>query len=182
MFDLERFIADCHAAIGAESPHRAVCEVVARAVADPSAVLTGLGEPTRAGIDGLHRSDDLVILNVVWGPHMTVIPHDHRMWAVIGLYGGQEDNAFFRRVPGGLEPSGGREVPAKEVLVLGDDAIHSVANTRRDFAVALHVYGGDFFAVDRSEWDAETYEERPRDLGRTMRLFEEANARWRAQA
>ena len=66
MFDLERFIADCHAAIGAESPHRAVCEVVARAVADPSGVVAGLGEPTRAGIDGLHRSDDLVILNVVW--------------------------------------------------------------------------------------------------------------------
>ena len=182
MFDLDRFIADCQAAVVADSSHRAVREVVARAVADPSAVLTGLGEPTHAGIDGLHRSDNLVILNVVWGPRMTVIPHDHRMWAVIGLYGGQEDNAFFRRVPGGLEPSGGREVPAKEVLVLGDDAIHSVANTRRDFAVALHVYGGDFFAVDRSEWDAETYEERPRDLGRTMRLFEEANARWRAQA
>jgi predicted metal-dependent enzyme (double-stranded beta helix superfamily) len=97
------------------------------------------------------------------------------------MYGGREDNAFFRRVPGGLEASGGRELPAGEVLVLGDDAIHSVANTRRDFAVALHVYGGDFYSVERSEWDFETYEERPRDFERTRRLFVEANDRWLSQ-
>ena len=65
--------------------------------------------------------------------------------------------------------------------VLGDDVIHSVANSRRDFAVALHVYGGDFFSGARSEWDFGTYEERPRDFERTRRLFEDANARWRAE-
>ena len=59
------------------------------------------------------------------------------------------------------ELAGGRELPAGEVLLLGDDVIHSVSNSRRDFAVALHVYGGDFFSVDRSEWDFETYEEQP---------------------
>ena len=65
--------------------------------------------------------------------------------------------------------------------MLGDDVIHSVANSRRDFAVALHVYGGDFFNGARSEWDFDTYKERPRDFERTRRLFEEANARWRAE-
>ncbi len=44
--------------------------------------------------------------------------------------------------------------------------------------MALHVYGGDFFSVERSEWDFETYAERPRDFERTQRLFDEANARW----
>ena len=34
---------------------------------------------------------DLTILNVVWTPGMAVYPQDHRMWAVIGLYGGRED-------------------------------------------------------------------------------------------
>jgi predicted metal-dependent enzyme (double-stranded beta helix superfamily) len=67
------------------------------------------------------------------------------------------------------------------VLVMGDDVIHSVANTKREFAVALHVYGGDFFNSQRSEWDFDTYEERPRDMDRTRRLFEEANARWLAE-
>jgi predicted metal-dependent enzyme (double-stranded beta helix superfamily) len=113
---------------------------------------------------------------------MSLYPHEHRMWAVIGMYGGQEDNAFFRRSPGGLEPSGGREVPAGDVLVLGDDVIHAVANSRRELAVAVHVYGGDFFSGERSEWDPDTFEERPRDLDRTRRLFEEANARWRPEA
>jgi predicted metal-dependent enzyme (double-stranded beta helix superfamily) len=59
--------------------------------------------------------------------------------------------------------------------------IHGVANSHRDFAVALHVYGGDFFGVERSEWDFESFVERPRDLERTRQLFEEANARWRDQ-
>ena len=84
-------------------------------------------------------------------------------------------------VCGRAAEAGGRDVIAGDVLVLGEDAIHSVANTRREYAVALHVYGGDFFRVERSEWDAETYEERPRDMARTGRLFDEANARWLAE-
>ena len=32
---------------------------------------------------------------------MALNPHEHRMWAVIGMYGGQEDNAFYRRAAGG---------------------------------------------------------------------------------
>jgi len=52
---------------------------------------------------------------------MALNPHEHRMWAVIGMYGGQEDNAFYRRASGGLEPAGGRELPAGDVLVMGDD-------------------------------------------------------------
>jgi predicted metal-dependent enzyme (double-stranded beta helix superfamily) len=41
---------------------------------------------------------------------------------------------------------------------------------------AIHVYGGDFFAVTRSEWDPESLRERPYDAEKAMRLFEEANA------
>ena len=47
--------------------------------------MAGLGEPQRAGMTALHRSADLTILNVVWAPRMTIMPHDHRMWAVIGV-------------------------------------------------------------------------------------------------
>ena len=41
---------------------------------------------------------------------------------------------------------------------------------------AIHVYGGDFFAAERSEWDPENLEERRYDVAKTMRLFEDANA------
>jgi hypothetical protein len=39
------------------------------------------------------------------------------------------------------------------------------------------VYGGDFFGVPRSEWDAETLLEQACDGDRMARRFEEANRR-----
>jgi hypothetical protein len=46
---------------------------------------------------------------------------------------------------------------------------------------ALHVYGGDFFAPGRSEWDAETLVEQACDPARLLERFEEANARLKAR-
>jgi hypothetical protein len=37
------------------------------------------------------------------------------------------------------------------------------------------VYGGDFFAVPRSEWDPERLLEQPGDVQRTLQLFEESS-------
>ena len=180
--EVEDVINRCRAALDEHTPQLAVRDVLDELIADPSALEKAVGPVDQGGIQPLHNSDDLTILRVAWTPGMVLNPHEHRMWAVIGMYGGQEDNAFYRRAANGLDPAGGREVVAGDVLVLGDDVIHSVANSRREFAVALHVYGGDFFTGERSEWDFDTFDERPRDLDRTMRLFEEANARWRATA
>ena len=177
---VEDIIARCRAALAEHTPQLAVRDVLDELVADPAALDQAVGPVEAGGISVLHNAGDLTILRVAWTPGMALNPHDHRMWAVIGMYGGQEDNAFYRRAADGLEPAGGRELPAGDVLVLGDDAIHSVTNSRREFAVALHVYGGDFFTASRSEWDFETFTEGPRDLDRTRRLFDEANARWRA--
>jgi predicted metal-dependent enzyme (double-stranded beta helix superfamily) len=71
-------------------------ELVSRVVSDPAAVVAGLGEPRRAEVQRLYSSADLMILNVVWGPRMTIMPYNHRMWAVIGIYTGREDNIFWR--------------------------------------------------------------------------------------
>jgi predicted metal-dependent enzyme (double-stranded beta helix superfamily) len=178
---VDDIVARCQGALNEHTPALAVRDVLDEIVADPRALEGALGAVDEGGITTLYNRSDLTVLHVAWTPGMALNPHEHRMWAVIGMYGGQEDNAFYRRVPDGLEPAGGRELPAGDVLVLGDDVVHSVANSRREFAVALHVYGGDFFAAERSEWDFETFEERPRDFERTRRLFEEANARWRTQ-
>jgi len=183
MFDLEQFIADCRAALAADRSHKNVREVVARAVSDPVAVFKGLGEPKRSEVQKLYHSDDLTILNVIWGPRMTVMPHNHRMWAVIGIYTGREDNIFWRRVPGDpggkLEAVGARALSAKDADPLGDNIIHSVTNPINRLTGAIHVYGGDFFGVERSEWDPETLQEGRYDVAKTMRLFEEANALYR---
>jgi predicted metal-dependent enzyme (double-stranded beta helix superfamily) len=176
---VDEIVARCQEALKEHTPSLAVRDVLAELVSGRIDLEDALGPVSGGGITSLHNTADLTVLHVAWTPGMALYPHEHRMWAVIGMYGGQEDNAFFRRARGGLEAAGGRELPAGEVLVLGDDAIHSVSNSRKEFAVALHVYGGDFFSVERSEWDPETFEERPRDFERTQRLFDEANARWR---
>jgi predicted metal-dependent enzyme (double-stranded beta helix superfamily) len=178
---VEDIIARCQTALAEHTPVLAVRDVVDELVGDHASLEKALGPVDSGGITTLHNAPDLTILHVAWTPGMSLNPHEHRMWAIIGMYGGQEDNSFYRRTPGGLESAGGKELPAGEVLVLGDEVIHSVANSHRDFAVALHVYGGDFFGVERSEWDFGSFVERPRDLARTQLLFEEANARWRDQ-
>lgn len=181
IFDVQRFITDCRGALGEGVPERTMREVAARAMADPAAILEALGEPKRAEIQRLHHTPELTVLNVVWAPHMTLMPHDHRMWAVIGIYAGREDNIFWRRLEGDargrIEAAGARALSRGDVVSLGRDVIHSVTNPIPRLTAALHVYGGDFFAQARSEWDPETLLERSFDVERTQRLFTEANDR-----
>ena len=80
----------------------------------------------------------------------------------------------------GLVEAGAKQLEVKDAAVLGRDVIHAVANPLRRFTGAIHVYGGDFFATPRSEWDLGTREERPYDLRRAMQVFTDANERWRA--
>jgi predicted metal-dependent enzyme (double-stranded beta helix superfamily) len=181
MFDQERFIEDCRAAVAEDPSHKAVREVVARAVAAPAEVLKGLGEPQRGEVQTLYRSNELTILNVLWAPWTTIMPHDHRMWAVIGVYTGREDNIFWRRLPdakdGRVEAAGARALSVGDAAPLGRDLIHSVTNPIPRLTGAIHVYGGDFFDTARSQWDPETLVEVPYSIERAMRVFEEANAR-----
>ena len=182
MFSVERLIADCQAALAADKSHKHVCEVVQRAVSEPAAVLGGLGEPKRAGLHELYRSNDLTILNVVWGPSMTIAPHNHnKIWTVIGIYTGREDNIFWRRVPGGsgkVEAASAKSFCEKDAAPLGPEIIHSVTNPIPRLTGAIHVYGGDFFNPGRSEWDPETLLEGAFDVERAKRRFEEANEVW----
>ena len=179
MFDLDQFKADCTAASTDRAGVQAVREIVARAVADPMPVLTAIGELRRAEIQVLHRSPQVTILNVVWGPRMTVMPHNHEMWAVIGIYSGREDNIFWRRLPGDagkrIEAAGAKAMSEREAFPLGRDIIHSVTNPIGRLTGAIHVYGGDFFGAARCEWDPERLTERPYDVQKAMRLFEESN-------
>ncbi len=177
--ELEQFIADCSAAVADSAPTKAVRETVARAVADSSVLERLLGTPERGGIQRIHVSDELTILNVIWAPRMTIMPHNHNMWAVIGVYGGREDNIFWRRIKddpaGRIEAAGAKSLGPADVRPLGDDIIHSVTNPTAKLTTAIHVYGGDFFATDRSEWETEGLEERPYDVDKAIKLFEEAN-------
>jgi len=174
MFETGRFVEACREALK-DPDSRAVKEVVQRAVSEPRQVLKALGEPTRAGIETLHQANDLTVLNIIWGPGMELHPHDHRMLAIIGLYGGREDNKFYRRDGSGLTQKGAKELQTKDAVVLGDTVIHAVTNPLDQLTGAIHVYSGDFFATPRSEWDPDTFEEHPYDVEHTLRVFEESN-------
>jgi len=183
MFETEQFVADCRAAFAEDATHKAIREVLARAMSEPAAVLRALGEPKRAGTSALFHSDSLTILNVVWAPGMMVMPHDHRMWTVIGVYSGREDNIFWRRIPGApnrIEAVGAKALCEKDVVPLGTDIIHSVINPIDRLTGAIHIYGGDFFAAERSEWDSLTLDEHRLDRDQRRRMFEQANERYEA--
>ena len=88
MFDKEQFIADCRRALDGDRSARNVRDVVARAVSDPSGMIRDLGEPAKGGYDVLLRSDELTIINVLWPVGQIVMPRNHALWAVIGVYTG----------------------------------------------------------------------------------------------
>ena len=175
MFDVDELVAECRGALCEQQPALAVKEVLLRALARPGEIDDALGAPSRGGVVALHRSDDLTVLQIVWPPGVSLFPHDHRMWAANGIYGGREDNTFYRRTPSGIVPSGGSTLDAGAVAILGRDAIHSVVNPMRAYTAAIHVYGGDFFGTPRSEWDSETLVEAPFDVEHLTRVLADAD-------
>ncbi|GAA4030275.1 hypothetical protein [Actimicrobium antarcticum] len=180
MFDKERFIQDCQSALA--DGQAAIREVVAEAVSDRAGIMAELGEPEHAGIVPLYRSADLTIINFVWAPYMSLMPHNHQMTAVIGIYSGREDNIFWRRTDTAIEAAGAKSLGEGEVATLGRDIIHSVLNPIGKMTSAIHVYAGDFFAshAPRSGWDHETLVEGPWDVEKVKLMFQEAEERFGA--
>ncbi len=178
MTTIDTLIAACVEAISEPDYRGAVREVLTRTVTDRN-LDVDVFEST-IGLHILYQSPDLTVLNVVWPPLMTLYPHDHRMWAAIGIYGGREDNAFYRRDGESLVPSGGRELTDGTVLLLGDEVIHSVHNpARSSYTGAIHVYGGDFVGTPRSQWDPTNATEQPYDLDAVRREFDRAERAFR---
>jgi predicted metal-dependent enzyme (double-stranded beta helix superfamily) len=164
MFDFDRFIADLRAT-PSERSRQPMKEVVARAVSDPAALIRAVGEPDKPGVQVLHKSPDLTVVNLLWAPRQIALPHDHRMSAVIGMYAGREDNMFWRRVPHStkfqIEAAGGQALGVGDVTILGRDVVHSVVNPLTRISAAIHVYDGNFLEIERSMWNAETLIEEP---------------------
>jgi predicted metal-dependent enzyme (double-stranded beta helix superfamily) len=176
-FHRERFVDDCVTALSEADQQAAVRDVLARAVSDHGAVLSALGPPDRAGLDVLHRSPALTIFAAKWAPRMHLPAHDHRMWALIGIYTGREDNIFWRRTEDGIRARAASVLFPGEVAALPPDAIHSVTNPLPRFTAGLHLYGGDFFATTRSQWNDDTLNEEPSDGAVIQAIFERENAR-----
>jgi len=171
MFDLDQFIVDLRATLP-ERSRQPMKDVVARAVSDPAALMRVIGEPEKAGVQVLHKSPDLTVVNLLWAPRQITLPHDHAMPALIGMYTGREDNFFWRRVANPtkfqIETAGGEALGVGDVTILGHNVVHSVVNPLCKISAAIHVYLGNFFEAERSMWSAETLVEEPYDMTKAI--------------
>src|SRR4051812_40598001 len=152
VFNVDAFVADRETVLADAQPLLAIKEILDRAVAEPDAVSATL--QAKPGVEVLHRSSDLTVLSVVVPARLpATVPHDHRMWALVGIYGGQEDNQFFRRADTGLVESGGRSLRVSDTLAMGDDTIHAIRNPLdRSALAAIHVYGGGLLGGRPGMW------------------------------
>ena len=167
----EEFVAQCSAAVKEDRGAGATREVVERAVRD-RCLIEEL--PLEAGVTVLHSAEALTILHVVMAERPVgtgkPIPHNHLMWALIGVMHGSEENEFFRRSEHTIEPSGsGRVIAEGQVLMMGDNTVHSVKNPSSDrLSSALHVYGGNLLAAEKTMWCEPDWTEQPFDFFRVI--------------
>lgn len=159
MLHLDDFLKELRAARDLEDL-TAIREIVARALAHPP-LAAEKGDPSRGRI--LHREDDLMVMHVIVRPGAVSAPHEHRTWAMVGVYEGQEDNTFFRRLKerNTIERATGRSVRPGDVLVMGHEVVHEIRNPRSQPLMALHVYGRDLEATGRLAWDRDTFKPEP---------------------
>ena len=179
MFDKDQFVEELRAARNESDSMDAISEVIAKAIEDPASIIRALGAPGRGRAEQLYADESITISNIIWGSEMWVPPHDHLMWAVIGVYQGQEDNTFWREQDGNLQEMGGVSLTKGDVRKLGVDAVHSVRNPSLQLCGAIHVYGGDFFGAipRRHSWNPGTLKRGPYDYEFINSLRNEANER-----
>jgi predicted metal-dependent enzyme (double-stranded beta helix superfamily) len=152
MFDLARLIADLGRAAAGPAPEKALRNVITTACADPDAVARAL-PGDREGEDLLHADDAFTLYDVRLPPGILYPAHDHGMAAVIGLYRGREINLFYRETADGtLEEAARRAAARGEILPLGRDVIHAVANPGGTPSGGLHAYLGDLTRIERRLW------------------------------
>jgi predicted metal-dependent enzyme (double-stranded beta helix superfamily) len=167
MFDLQDFIGSCERLVAAPGGEKQVLELMRHTVRDSETIKSVVApadsrQPVSDAL--LFRSSHLLVLNATLPPYFASPPHDHRMWAVIGIYEGQENNTFYRRSGEGLDVINHRELRAGEALLLGPEVIHAIENPLPSPTLGLHVYGGDVLAAQRSMWSPHSGEELPYDV------------------
>jgi predicted metal-dependent enzyme (double-stranded beta helix superfamily) len=162
----DEFIARCLATVTTGQEPAATVEVVKQFLRDQSIARNlSLDE----GVRILHNSEDLTILHVVMSKRPVgvgdPIPHNHSMWAAVGVTHGSEHNKLFRRSDDTIEPSGEHVIEAGSVFFMDKDTIHSVKNPSTEHvSSALHVYGGDLIGTAKSMWCEPDLSESPFDF------------------
>jgi len=104
---------------------------------------------------------ELTVMHVDLEPGFSSRVHDHGLWAVIGVYEGQEDNTFYAVDGRRVTATGEASAVAPGTLRMGARAVHHIDNPLSVRLRAVHVYGGDMRTVHRSSWNVATGERTP---------------------
>ncbi|GLQ05511.1 cysteine dioxygenase family protein [Sneathiella chinensis] len=87
-------------------------------------------------------------------------PHDHTTWAVIAGVHGREENRFYKRVPEGVEQTGGQVVADGTGVCLLPDDLHSIHIEPGQPVLNFHMYGlaleqlpgRNYWSAPNNEW------------------------------
>ncbi len=178
MFEVSRFVESCRQATNTGDPAQTVHAIMTRIIPDTAAIEAALGrvelqDATSAQYRFLHQSPELTVMHVTMPGHLQSPPHNHLVWAVIGIYRGRENNVFYRREHDAIAETGRRNLAAPEVMTLAPDVIHGIANPLPVPSCALHVYGGSLANPLRSLWNPFTFQEEPFQISALSRYESE---------
>ena len=171
IMELNEFVANCQRVVKNKNGAKEVLTLMQLLMADLSkfqSFMKSLRHKSVFPDPILFQSPDLFIFNYCQIPGNQGPAHTHGVWAVIGVYEGQEINIYYERIGKKLKKVGREILTPGKIAPMEDDAIHSVSNPLDQPSFALHVYGGDLLAVARSMWNPWTMEELPFEINQFL--------------
>jgi predicted metal-dependent enzyme (double-stranded beta helix superfamily) len=163
VFDPDEFVQRCLSCLTAADPVGLAADAMASALADSDGVQRTFGE---GAFNVLYWSPQMLIFQGTGHPGVWSRIHDHKMWAVIGVFRGVERNEFFERGDNRLRRTSELDIHAGKPEVLDPDVIHRSGNPEAEPNGWLNVYGGDLIHAIRTQWDDDGTNERPYQSGR----------------
>jgi predicted metal-dependent enzyme (double-stranded beta helix superfamily) len=183
-FSIESFATECKEAMDqAEDRRGAARECLARAIerhgAEEIIEVLSAAIPAGASVGEMivHRSPTLTMLYARLPPRFQSGIHNHTVCACIGPLVGEERNTIFEKQADGTVKEVRRLVAKPgEVLELERDVIHCIENPTTETSHALHLYAGDFVAIQdrRSLWSSRDHSEKSFTFPELLRESAEA--------
>lgn len=160
MIDIYTFVTDCRDAVrhGQDAAH----DVVRTALVDPERFGAALLQRPKPWF--FTADDDLTVFCTSGAPGSASAPHDHATWSVLGCFAGAEESWWHEPTDEGLTTTGHGVLRAGESHALPADAVHSVMNRWDTSNGVVHVYAGNFLALERTLWDPVTAQRTPAGL------------------
>ena len=177
MIDLDVFVKKCKSAIANEDPTSKIEALIRDAIVDPKGLHAAFcsritGKSLRDRI--VYNDDELTVLQVATVPGLRSPVHNHNMWAVIGVYDGEEHNAFYEQTKDGLKQIGERHLKEGDIAVLKTDTIHAITNPSERKSNAIHVYGGNLITREgRSMWNPRSQKCEDYEIGKLSEYTKE---------